>query len=44
MLTRHVGVEIDVILTEYLQTHIDTLHNLKSVEHLKKLEFNLSSS
>jgi DNA repair protein RecO (recombination protein O) len=40
---RAVGVQIDTILIAYLQSHIDTLYNLKSIEHLKKLELNLSN-
>ncbi len=42
--SRVVGAEIDGILTAYLQAHIDTLYNLKSVEHLKKLEIDLSTN
>lgn len=41
--SRTVGVEIDAILIDYLKLHIETLYNLKSVEHLKKLEFDLSN-
>ncbi len=41
--SRDTGAEIDVILSEYLGTHIETLYNLKSIHHLKKLESDLSS-
>ncbi len=41
--SRALGAEIDAILIDYLKLHIETLHHLKSVDHLKKLEFDLSN-
>ncbi|MBN1480750.1 DNA repair protein RecO [candidate division KSB1 bacterium] len=39
--SKSVGEEIDTLLLEYLQTHIDSLLNLKSVSYMKKLEIDL---
>ena len=40
-MSKGIGEEIDAILMEYLQTHIDTLFRLNSIDHLKKLEIEL---
>lgn len=40
-ISKSVGEDIDAVLLSYLQTHIESLLNLKSVSHIKKLEIEL---